>query len=57
MQQPRDAFKFMYRCLNEHCASVTADDGSWRIPKHVLDQVRRDESERVMQLQRGIRPA
>jgi len=57
MQQPRDAFKFMYRCLNEHCASVTADDGSWRIPKHVLDQVRRDEAERVMQLQRGIRPA
>jgi hypothetical protein len=57
MQQPRDAFKFMYRCLNEHCASVTADDGAWRIPKHVLDQVRRDESERVMQLQRGIRPA
>jgi len=57
MQQPRDAFKFMYRCLNEHCASVTADDGSWRIPKHILDQVRRDEAERVMQLQRGIRPA
>jgi len=57
MQQPRDAFKFMYRCFNEHCASVTADDGSWRIPKHILDQVRRDESERVMQLQRGIRPA
>jgi len=57
MQQPRDAFKFMYRSLNEHCASVTADDGSWRIPKHILDQVRRDETERVMQLQRGIRPA
>jgi hypothetical protein len=57
MQQPRDAFKFMYRCLNEHCASVTADEGSWRIPRHVLDQVRRDESERVMQLHRGIRPA
>ncbi|MGJ8635309.1 MAG: hypothetical protein ACSHX5_00490 [Phycisphaerales bacterium] len=57
MQQPRDAFKFMYRCLNEHCASVTADDGSWRIPKHILDQVRRDEAERVSQLQRGIRPA
>ncbi len=57
MQQPRDAFKFMYRCLNEHCASVTADDGSWRIAKHILDQVRRDETERVMQLQRGIRPA
>lgn len=57
MQQPRDAFKFMYRCLTEHCASVTADEGSWRIPRHVLEQVRRDETERVMQLQRGIGPA
>lgn len=57
MQQPRDAFKFMYRCFNEHCASVTAEDGVWRVPKHILDQVRRDEAERVMQLQRGIRPA
>lgn len=57
MQQPRDAFKFMYRCLSEHCASVTAEDGSWRIARHTLEHVRRDESERVMQLQRGIRPA
>lgn len=57
MQQPRDAFKFMYRCLSEHCASVTAEDGSWRIARHTLDRVRREEAERVMQLQRGIRPA
>lgn len=57
MQQPRDAFKFMYRCLSEHCASVTAEDGCWRIARHTLDHVRRDEAERVMQLQRGIRPA
>ncbi|MDF1808707.1 MAG: hypothetical protein P1U42_03335 [Phycisphaerales bacterium] len=57
MQQPRDAFKFMYRCLSEHCSSVTAEDGSWKIAKHTLDYVKREESERVMQLQRGIRPA
>lgn len=57
MQQPRDAFKFMYRCLSEHCASVTADDGNWKIARHTLEYVRREESERVMQLQRGIRPA
>lgn len=57
MQQPRDAFKFMYRLLNEHCASVTAEDGKWKIARHTLDRVRRDEAERVMQLQRGIRPA
>lgn len=57
MQQPRDAFKFMYRCLSEHCASVTAEDGAWKIARHTLDYVRREEAERVMQLQRGIRPA
>ncbi len=57
MQQPRDAFKFMYRCLSEHCSSVTAEEGAWRIAKHTLDYVRREETERVMQLQRGIRPA
>lgn len=57
MQQPRDAFKFVYRCLTEHCASVTDDDGAWRIPKHTLDAVRKSEAERVMGLQRGIRPA
>ncbi|MBO6738461.1 MAG: hypothetical protein JJ916_01250 [Phycisphaerales bacterium] len=57
MQQPRDAFKFMYRVFNEHCASVTAEDGKWKIARHTLDRIRRDEAERVMQLQRGIRPA
>lgn len=57
MQQPRDAFKFMYRVLSEHCASVTVEDGKWKIARHTLDRVRRDEAERVMQLQRGIRPA
>ncbi len=57
MQQPRDAFKFLYRCFNEHCSTVTADENSWRIAKHTLERVRKDEAERVMQLQRGIRPA
>lgn len=57
MQQPRDAFKFMYRCLTEHCASVTDEEGAWRIPKHTLDVVRKTEADRVMGLQRGIRPA
>ncbi|RMH31358.1 MAG: hypothetical protein D6692_00585 [Planctomycetota bacterium] len=57
MQQPRDAFKFLYRCLTEHCASVTGEDGAWRIPKHTLEVVRKAEADRVMGLQRGIRPA
>ncbi len=57
MHQPRDAFKFLYRCFNEHCANVTADQEEWRIPKLVLDSVRRAEADRVQQLHRGIRPA
>ena len=57
MHQPRDAFKFLYRCINEHCSNVTAEEGKWRIPRLVLDSVRRQESERVQQLYRGIRPA
>lgn len=57
MQQPRDAFKFLYRCMTEHCASVTGEEGLWRIPRHTLDAVRKTETERVMGLQRGIRPA
>jgi len=57
MQQPRDAFKFLYRCLTEHCASVTEEEGAWRIPKHTLEAVRKSEADRVMGLQRGIRPA
>ena len=57
MQQPRDAFKFLYRCINEHCAGVTGEEGAWRIPRHVLETVRKSETDRVMGLQRGIRPA
>lgn len=57
MQQPRDAFKFLYRCITEHCANVTGEDRVWRIPRHVLETVRKSEAERVMGLQRGIRPA
>jgi hypothetical protein len=32
MHQPRDAFKFLYRCFNEHCSNVTAEEGEWRVP-------------------------
>ena len=57
MHQPRDAFKFLYRCLIEHCSNVTADTGAWRIPRLVLDQIRRAEAARVQELYRGMRPA
>lgn len=57
MHQPRDAFKFVYRCLAEHCSNVTAEEGKFRVPRSVLDMVRKQESERVQGLYRGIRPA
>ncbi|QOI99107.1 MAG: hypothetical protein HRU70_00825 [Phycisphaeraceae bacterium] len=57
MRQPRDAFKFMYRCIAEHCATAAAELAQWRIPKHVVDMVKRQEVDRVQALSRGIRPA
>jgi hypothetical protein len=57
MHQPRDAFKLLYQCLNEHCSNVTESQAQWRIPRLVLDNVRKDQSERVRQLERGVRPA
>jgi benzoyl-CoA reductase/2-hydroxyglutaryl-CoA dehydratase subunit BcrC/BadD/HgdB len=57
MHQPRDAFKFLYRCLTEHCSNVTAEDNEWKVPRLVLEMVRKQEAERLQQLYRGIRPA
>lgn len=57
MHQPRDAFKFLYACLNEHCSNVTADEQAYRVPRLVLESVRRQQADRVQQLYRGIGPA
>jgi hypothetical protein len=57
MHQPRDAFKFLYACLAEHCSNVTAEQEQWKIPRLVLETVRKQQSDRVQQLYRGIRPA
>jgi hypothetical protein len=57
MHQPRDAFKFLYQCLVEHCSNVTAEEEQWQVPKLVLDHVRKEQADRVQQLHRGIRPA
>ncbi|MGD1916704.1 MAG: hypothetical protein ACFCBV_11025 [Phycisphaerales bacterium] len=57
MHQPRDAFKFLYQCLSEHCSNVTAQQQAWRVPRLVLESVRKQQSERVQQLYRGISPA
>lgn len=57
MHQPRDAFKFLYACIGEHCSNVTSEQAQWRVPRLVLETVRKQQSERVQQLYRGIRPA
>lgn len=57
MHQPRDAFKLLYHCIQEHCSNITNDQDKWRIPRPVLDSVRKQQAERVMMLQRGYRPA
>lgn len=57
MRQPRDAFKFLYQCIQEHCSNVTQEQEAWRIPRLVLEQTRRQQSDRVQQLHRGLRPA
>ena len=56
MQQPRDAFKMLYRCVQEHCSNVTDEDPQWRIPRLTLENVRKQQAERVQQLFRGVRP-
>jgi hypothetical protein len=57
LHQPRDAFKLLYRCLTEHCASVTSAENEWRIPRHILTSVLKSETARVQEMYRGIRPA
>ncbi len=57
MHQPRDAFKLLYQCIQEHCSNVTEEQQEWRIPRLVLETVRRQQSDRVQQFYRGMRPA
>lgn len=57
MHQPRDAFKMLYQCLIEHCSGVTQEAQQFRVPRHVLENVRKQQVERVKQLYKGVRPA
>ena len=57
MHQPRDAFKFLYRIVQEHCQNNSDDDSAWKIPGHVLDHVRKQQSQRVQDLYRGMSPS
>src|SRR5690606_13401202 len=57
MHQPRDAFKFLYSVILEHCRMVPEDQPSFRIPRPLLESVRRQQSQRVQELYRGLAPA
>ena len=57
MHQPRDAFKFLYSVIQEHCRMVGEDHPSYRISRPLLETVRRQQSQRVQELHRGLAPA
>ena len=57
MHQPRDAFKFLYAVVQEHCRLATDEAADYHIAKLTLESVRRDQSNRVQELYRGLTPA
>jgi len=57
MHQPRDAFKFLYAVIQEHCKLVAEDQGNYRIARLTLETVRRTQAQRVEELYRGRAPA
>ncbi len=57
MHQPRDAFKFLYQVIQEHCRNTEEEAPVFKIPRLILDQVRRQQSERVQAFYRGLAPA
>lgn len=56
MQQPRDAFKFIYQIIHEHCSNVPQEQPQWKIPRPVLDGIRKQQVERMTGMLRGVRP-
>lgn len=56
MHQPRDAFKFLYSVIQEHCKMVPEEEAAFQIPKLTLESVRRSQSQRVQELYRGLSP-
>ncbi len=57
MHQPRDAFKFMYAVIQEHCRLMPDESAEFKIARLTLDTVRRNQSQRVQELYRGLTPA
>jgi hypothetical protein len=56
MAQPRDAFKLLYTAIREHCQRVGEDEQEFRVPRFILDSVRKEQAQRVSELQRGLAP-
>jgi hypothetical protein len=54
MHQPRDAFKFMYQVIQEHCRLMPEESAEYQIARLTLDNVRRNQSQRVQELYRGL---
>lgn len=57
LQQPRDAFKFLYAVIQEHCSNTTAEDQNFNISRVTLDLVRKREVQRKEGMLRGHMPA
>jgi len=56
MHQPRDAFKFLYAVVQEHCRLVPEEAAEYRIARLTLESVRRQQSQRVQEFYRGLTP-
>lgn len=56
MHQPRDAFKFLYGVVQEHCRLLADDAADFHINQLTLDTARRNQSQRVQELYRGLTP-
>ena len=57
MQQPRDAFKFLYSVIQEHCRLTPEDTPKYKIARLICDTVRRKHVERLHAMYRGLTPA
>jgi hypothetical protein len=57
MHQPRDAFKFLYQTIQEHCRLSPEDQPNFKIARLTLDTIRKAQSQRVQEFYRGLAPA
>ncbi len=56
MHQPRDAMKFLYAVIQEHCRLVPQEQAVFQIARLTLEQVRRAQAQRVQDFSRGLSP-